>query len=369
MLRDERRERIAKLAACAAGIVLGLLMVEVLARVRAYLIRGITFEQAMTHPLEIPKNRHPGLGGIIRLSRNPQIVYELKPNLSVVFPYEGNDVTTNAEGFRSKEHPVEKSARTFRIVGIGDSMMFGMGVADNQDYLSLLEARLNASFPQRNWETINTGVPGYNTVMEVETLKEKGLRYHPDLVVLGWCDNDLGLPFFIMKTPDYFTLKKSFALNFARRTLHQKPAILDVLGGTQEWVGVEPDPAVVPAAYKGMVGWQGVDGALRELADMGKRDGFQIVIVSFSLLDQLVPRLRNSGLPILDVGPIEEEYARTHNFADIPHSNLVVNSHDYHPSPLAHQIASDALFDYVRTRYEATPQKASTELVTGGAAR
>ena len=41
-----------------------------------------------------------------------------------------------------------------------------------------------------NTEVLNFGVSGYNTQQEVETLREKGLRYSPDLVVLAVCVND-----------------------------------------------------------------------------------------------------------------------------------------------------------------------------------
>lgn len=33
-------------------------------------------------------------------------------------------------------------------------------------------------------------MPGYDTVQEVEPLRERGLRYSPDLVLLGVCLND-----------------------------------------------------------------------------------------------------------------------------------------------------------------------------------
>ena len=41
---------------------------------------------------------------------------------------------------------------------------------------------------------MNTGVPGYNTYMEVAALKQKWLFYEPALVVIDFVGNDLDLP-------------------------------------------------------------------------------------------------------------------------------------------------------------------------------
>jgi len=64
-----------------------------------------------------------------------------------------------------------RAAGTFRVVGIGDSAMFGSGVSDGENHLAILERIVGRRFPGLKVETINTAVPGYNTIMEVETLK------------------------------------------------------------------------------------------------------------------------------------------------------------------------------------------------------
>ena len=102
------------------------------------------------------------------------------PNLSVVIPYKllkkNTPVTTNPDGFRGKSIPLHKSSQSIRIVGIGDSCMFGWGVKDEEVYLSILSEPPNSNHPEYSWEIINMAVIGYNTVMEVETLKEKGIE-------------------------------------------------------------------------------------------------------------------------------------------------------------------------------------------------
>ena len=63
-------------------------------------------------------------------------------------------------------------------------------------------------------EIINTAVPGYNTVMEIETMKENGLRYKPDIVIVGYIVNDFDLPNFIRETENYFSFQRSFAVEY-----------------------------------------------------------------------------------------------------------------------------------------------------------
>jgi lysophospholipase L1-like esterase len=72
---------------------------------------------------------------------------------------------------------------------LGDSITQGFGVeADEDVFTAVLEAKLRAEGV--NAEVLNFGVSGYNTEQEVETLREKGLQFDPDLVVLAFCAND-----------------------------------------------------------------------------------------------------------------------------------------------------------------------------------
>src|SRR5205085_10505957 len=112
-----------------------------------------------------------------------------------------------------------KAANTFRIVGIGDSYMFGQGVSDEESYLSLLQSSLRASRPGREWQALNLAVPGYNTVMEVATLRTVGLSFQPDVVVLEVVGNDLDLPNFIRTPAPVSSLRRSFVVDFLARRL------------------------------------------------------------------------------------------------------------------------------------------------------
>jgi hypothetical protein len=50
---------------------------------------------------------------------------------------------------------------------------------------------LEAWRPDIDWQVWNAAVPGYNTSQELAYLLEVGDRFQPDLVVVGFFDNDL----------------------------------------------------------------------------------------------------------------------------------------------------------------------------------
>ena len=98
--------------------------------------------------------------------------------------------THNSLGFRGRDHAFEKPPGAFRIVGIGDSFTFGAGVDDDATYLARLEAALGARTARRV-ETINLGIGRYWPEPEALLLEHYGLKFRPDLVIVGLGPNDV----------------------------------------------------------------------------------------------------------------------------------------------------------------------------------
>jgi hypothetical protein len=97
-------------------------------------------------------------------------------------------VETNALGMRDRPHAVEKAPGTFRIVVLGDSYMEAYQVPLEASLPYMLQERLAA----RRVEVLNLGVGGYGTAQQLLTLRDEGLRFRPDLVVLAfYLGNDL----------------------------------------------------------------------------------------------------------------------------------------------------------------------------------
>ena len=125
-----------------------------------------------------------------RVSENPVLIYEYKPN------HAGEEgFRINSAGFRDHEYPINKPPGVYRVIALGDSTTAGLGVERIADtYPKRLERLLNDGAAQDiRYEVLNMGVGGYHTLQEVETLRTKGLSYRPDFVLLLVCLNDFDL--------------------------------------------------------------------------------------------------------------------------------------------------------------------------------
>jgi hypothetical protein len=350
-----------KLLLVLFSTVFALLAVEVAIRVQAALEDMGILRPEFESDIELPSDGYAKLGHVIRLSRNPDIIYELKPDLSAL--YYGKKMTTNSRGFRCRDIPIQRAENTFRIVGIGDSVMFGKGVADDEVYLTILERRLQASLPDVTVEIVNTAVPGYNTVMEVETLRDKGLIFEPDVVIVDFVGNDLTLPNFIRTERDVLDLRRSFLLDFVRRRreILDSEAVVrrlrreglrnvpqNIVGG----LGRTIDPSQVPERYRHMVGWDGFRRAVQELAGLSEKTGFTVVVTALSAYPgdrkaEAFEVFRGVGFATFDVGAVYKEYLEQHGFDAFLGSPLAVSDRDEHPSALAHAIAAEAIQGYL----------------------
>src|SRR5262245_33377873 len=100
-------------------------------------------------------------------------------------------VVTNALGFREPRLPSPKPPHTVRIVALGDSFTQGYGVEEGEAYPRQLERRLAARDPARTYEVVNLGIPGTSPRDYLEHLRDPGLAYHPDIVLVAVMANDV----------------------------------------------------------------------------------------------------------------------------------------------------------------------------------
>ena len=235
---------------------------------------------ARSRPGRVAPGGRARLGDVVRPSANPRIVYELIPGLDVELL--GARLRTTPDGFRGEAVTPARTRPAVRVVGLGDSVMFGWGVREEDSYLARMAAMLEASSPGVAWEVVNTAVPGYNTVMEVETLEAKGLRFDPDLVVLNFVGNDLGLPNFIEERPEVLSLRRSFLLDFVRGRLRGEPDAGPRLVGVPAEVRRFGEAHLdrVPARYRGLLGPEAWRAAMDRLRALSRAHGFEVVVLA-----------------------------------------------------------------------------------------
>jgi hypothetical protein len=87
-----------------------------------------------------------------------------------------------------RDIPYEKTDGVKRIVLLGDSFAMGCGVNFEDSFSEQMRKLIEES--DINLEVVNLGVPSYGNAEELIVLKEEGLKYKPDLVLLAWHPSD-----------------------------------------------------------------------------------------------------------------------------------------------------------------------------------
>jgi lysophospholipase L1-like esterase len=100
------------------------------------------------------------------------------------YEWQNISVDINSHGLRGPETSYEKPPSTFRILNLGDSVVMGWGVSEEDTYGQQLESLLNEAGSGLRFEVINAGVPGWSLDNALAYLQAEGLKYEPDLVVL-----------------------------------------------------------------------------------------------------------------------------------------------------------------------------------------
>ena len=98
---------------------------------------------------------------------------------------EGNDVSSNARGFRGRaETDVAVAPGRSRVICSGDSFTYGQGVADDETWCHLL----STLDPSR--ESVNLGLPGYGVDQMYLRYLEQGLELEHDVHIVAFVDGD-----------------------------------------------------------------------------------------------------------------------------------------------------------------------------------
>jgi hypothetical protein len=283
---------------------------------------------------------------IYRTSKDPILRYELKPDLKAM--YEGVYVITNSDGFRGRSYPIPKPAHVYRILLLGDSVAFGRHLSNEDMLSSRLEGLLKRECPATEFEVLNMGVEGYNTIQELEMLKAKGLKYKPDLLMVYYCFNDPG-------TPEYY-FKKSFINRhsaIARYVLWQVKKRMAKEDRRKK--GIKSIPDDFRYLYKECSDcWPQTKAALFEMADIARQQDIPMVLLiapemsedvsdfgkgyPFWYVNQLLEGLRYPNMIIID--PIREFSARNL-------SKKEVNIESY-----PNRKAYDIITEYILTKFK-----------------
>ena len=329
----------ARLILILFGLSLAVFTAEVSARIWTYYIEG--HGKSVSERLSVSTNQvtqlsagSSNLRGLIRTSNIPDVVYELKPLTSGVF--QGKPYQSNSFGARDREYSLKKPDNTIRIAGIGDSVMFGWGVNEDENYLSLIENKYEEyAVASNHIEVINFATPGYNTAMEVALLENRVLLYNPDLIVLHVVNNDLEVPLFMSKPHNILSIKESFLLKLISPPSAAGSAL--VLAGTNSSTEILEE-------YRHLAGRAAFKAALNKLGIIANQKNIPVVVISGRLPADMLKILskvsKEQHFILISVKNAIDQILREHNVPNDPKSRAAavqVSLQDSHPNALGHK--------------------------------
>jgi hypothetical protein len=125
--------------------------------------------------------------GPVRFAFNPQLGEIPVPNQKGRQAHRGNfDFTysNNSLGFRGSREYGPKKPGEFRLLLLGDSFTYGLGVNDNQTYGYHLQQSLRRH--HLDAVVIDAGNPGHGTDYALKLFQTFGAKLQPDVTVLGF---------------------------------------------------------------------------------------------------------------------------------------------------------------------------------------
>ena len=319
--------RSVKVLSVSVAVLLGLIGAEFFARV--YVRRTA------------PSNA--GLPQLFETLEGSERTFRLKPGAHVL----GYEI--NSLGFRGVEFSRDKSPGTFRIVVIGDSIAFGMGVkSEDAVFARLLEKRLNTAGAAQRFEVINAGVPGYNSRQEWAFLRDEIVpRYAPDAIILSLCLNDADPIELDFQTQTLFTLQHQLE----RRSFNARAVINEsYLFRIAKEAVLHTRPALRNRAINWRIhekAWGEMKQYVAQMDEFAKRRGLKFLVAVFPWRPQLESRHDAAETQTDLAGFLEpRRIAYTDLFQAFQQrkdEGLFLGD-GVHPSEVGHRLAAEELF-------------------------
>jgi lysophospholipase L1-like esterase len=130
--------------------------------------------------------RIAGYGNLEIYQADSLLYWKLKPNQNCYTKINRKPVHVNSLGTRGAEFHPSKPAGTLRILSLGDSNTFGWGLTEDECYSGLIEKALPKHLANmKRVEVINAGVNAWSYAQMHTYLREHGLKFQPDVVILA----------------------------------------------------------------------------------------------------------------------------------------------------------------------------------------
>ena len=276
-------------------------------------------------------------------------------------------VQINSHGLRDSQTTFEKPEGTYRILNLGDSVVMGWGVREEETYGQQLEQRLNSQAPaNQRYEVINAGVPGWNPENELVYLQAEGLQYQPDLILY-----DLTIVNDVYGANALQANRRPAFQEWMRANTYSWPFLsiqmqwMRARGEGRERIDVI-DPPTEAAKYFPLDAdaerWDKLWEMLQSMDRLATEQGaefvlllfpleFQVVDENYSTLPQelLVARAAEAGMTVIDLLPVYQEACREKSGGTCQLEDRYLFADVWmHPSAYGHTITTEAIFTTIQ---------------------
>jgi hypothetical protein len=267
--------------------------------------------------------------------------------------------TLNADTLRDRDYPSPKPPDHRRVLILGDSFTFGMGVFDDAAvFPEVLERDLNRAIELpgvRQIDVLNAGKPGSLTDGWIKVYKTIAPKFDPDVLLLVFFLRDGTKLQFIAEF--FRQVRKDFARHKDDRPLYDLSYLYRHYRDGQDRLKISQDyTESFHAAYFGdesqTAEWRAAQDNLRKLKKLAERRGATIGLVVFPILVEL-----NENYPFAEICDLLVEYGDGNGFAvrnllddyrGHHGPDLWVSGFDQHPNEYGHALAAQALLPFVR---------------------
>jgi len=280
-------------------------------------------------------------------------------------PFKGAHIRINSHGHRGPEVAVEKSPGERRIFLLGDSIVFGWGVAAEECLVSLLPLLAARGSDAPPLSVINSGVVGYSPWQEYDVLRSEARKWNPDVVIQVFCLNDVVEKFDLAR---FGGLSRGYASNLpsrlgwsglyrmARANLATlSPADVAARKRREKTYAVrrmlnEPEAPEIQEA------WRITLENMAKIQTLARREGLPLAIVCFPYAEQLTPNgiyptgpqerlaefAAHHNTPFLDLSPVFQRY-----YDENGQDRAVLFIDGLHLSPEGHRLAAEAIHAFL----------------------
>jgi lysophospholipase L1-like esterase len=296
------------------------------------------------------------LGPIVMVD-DDVVPFRGRPNAEYIDSKYGIPVKRNSKGWRDYEYAYEKKEGVFRIVVLGDSVLNAHGVPQEDVWAKVLEKELNERDPG-HFEVIMLSLGALNTTHEAHLLEVEGVKYDPDLVLVGYILNDpAGLP---VKTRAKLSSLDNIKLFFKQSSLllHSWMLLKQTAWQVMDWnlrltrrgiKNIQTDEYT--AIHNDEKKWQGVVNGFRKISRIAAERDIPGVVVIFPLLHKftqypwmevhakVAEEAKSEGLVAFDLLP---------TFSGIDEKEVRIGPGDYiHPNSKGHLLAGEAVYNFL----------------------